>query len=345
MGDIVASSESFGFSGTTGGNKEIPIPKVQGTKLTFYGVYNVTDAGISAGENFDGLIDNIEFLAKSGVEIRHIHKIIRNELTPAAKIFRQNRDGREMADYVDTQPTTTVDQAFSFTLYLEQDWRLFEKPAVKVTLRPVADEFGGASAFSITMYVLVETGPIKGNDGWYRYIGNASDPDQKWGTPDGITTEELTIGFSGAPDINYIKLIGSDGKLECGVDSDVDAIQAQINYTKRYGYQTGTTANVVYYPSLSNQYLYFGGIFAQSGGKGEVQISLEGTLRTPTLDFVGHNSYVVEQKGTVGDVARGAGPTVHLDATVTAPVRAPVTSPEGKMLLNNVFQNRPGFRM
>jgi len=143
---LIESDLRASFSGVAADTKEIALPPGVYDKIFIHVTYNVTDAGIAAGENFAGLIDRLTIGEGQNTPVD-----VRTDELPALIQFMTK--GPVTGVYQDTTPTTGTDQDVYITLTGPFNLRGMKNPLLTISLRSVTAEFGGASAFSATVAV------------------------------------------------------------------------------------------------------------------------------------------------------------------------------------------------
>lgn len=149
--DVVTLKNALTYSGIQGGTAQVALPNAWVEKLDLFITYTVTDAGISAGETFQGLIDEM-FIGNDSYKIIEAR---RDELSVLADLLH---DGSSTGVYSDPQPTTATQQRAHYTLEGPFDLRVLDQAFMRLALRDVTDEFGGASAFVATVTVVAHIG-------------------------------------------------------------------------------------------------------------------------------------------------------------------------------------------
>jgi hypothetical protein len=254
-------------------------------------------------------------------------------------IFRRNKDGKEYPDYSDPDlDNIATATPFYFHIYFAQDWRLYKKPIMRIKLRPITDEDPDITDYAMNLRVVQNRGPIEGNDAWERRFGNAVDTEQKFAPPNSFVTEEIKMVFLvGDPDLNYLHVKGSDGQIETKIDNDEEAALAQAAYVRRFWVINATPT---YLATRDAQALFFPDLMLQPGSDAMVELSLEGTLRAPVIDFIGKQSKVIgpskSKASTVGDMVRGTAPVVHVNMAIEKPAAAPAEAANANLVPQNL---------
>jgi len=143
---LIESDLRASFSGVAADTKEIGLPPGVYDKIFIHVTYNVTDAGIAAGEDFAGLIDRLTVGEGQNTPVD-----VRTDELPA--LIRFMTKGPVTGVYQDTTPTTATDQDVYITLTGPFNLRGMKNPLLTLSLRAVTAEFGDASAFTATVSV------------------------------------------------------------------------------------------------------------------------------------------------------------------------------------------------
>lgn len=203
-----------------GGTQDIvPLPKQILQRIDLLFRYTVTDAGISAGENIDGLIDSVQLTdgRETVIDIR------RNEL---AALAQDLHGGTDNGAYVDADPTTATEQLAYFTL--EGPWDLSKlkgNPVLDITLRPATDEWGGATALTGAMSVAVHSARFRPTTGLVVKRFNLPSSDApEIDIPSGATLRGLFVNADAA---------GVERYHIAGVEEVPEAYFGHINYASR----------------------------------------------------------------------------------------------------------------
>lgn len=152
------------FSGVTADQKRIALPKVYARAVIMTVLDNVTDAGISAGEFFEGCVNFLRL----GDQSNPLIYAERDELSFLAACAAP--DGYDTTGLVtDVMPTTATDNHVQYVFYGPFDFRKCSNPAATLALRAITDEYGGATVFTatVTITLLIDDAPV--NAPSYRY--------------------------------------------------------------------------------------------------------------------------------------------------------------------------------
>lgn len=141
----VKITQSMSFDSTGKKTERLPLPKGRIESISLRADYTVTDAGISAGEDFAGVITNLII----GDEQAPLVDVKQDEIETVIDLMV---DGISTGFYADATPTTEVAQHAYFTIPGPYQLADYHKPELILELNPVG-EFAGASAFVATVYV------------------------------------------------------------------------------------------------------------------------------------------------------------------------------------------------
>jgi len=136
--------------GLAGGSDQYRMPKQLLRSWGVTGLVNVTDAGISAGENFEGLVERMVIEDQGKV----IWEAKRDRL---AKAVRSLNGGLDTGHSSDPTPVSATDTRFYYNFAAPLDLSKAVDPILTVYLYPVTTEFGGASAATIRVSVFTNT--------------------------------------------------------------------------------------------------------------------------------------------------------------------------------------------
>lgn len=202
MGEWIELTDTLNFSGLVEASQNMVMPKARVNAVMIYAKYKVTDAGISAGENFDGCISEMRI----GQGSAEFFKVKRNELSTLIDFINP---GISDGAYSDDQPTTATFQDAFFIVPGPFRFQDVSDPRFYLTLRDITDEFGGASAFEATIRMFVDIADEPNGPGvLYQRHSFASDSKHKLPTPqkplvDLITGLHVVLGASNLDDITY----------------------------------------------------------------------------------------------------------------------------------------------
>jgi hypothetical protein len=143
---LIESDLRASFSGIGADTREIPLPPGVYDKIFVHVLYNVTDAGISTGENFAGLIDRLTIGEGQNTPI----DVRTDEISQLVQFMSK---GPITGVYQDSVPTTATDQDVYITLTGPFNLAGMKNPLFTLALRAIQDEFGAASAFTATIEV------------------------------------------------------------------------------------------------------------------------------------------------------------------------------------------------
>lgn len=206
--------------GLSGGLQQLPLERRPVEKIIIRPNYTVTDAGISAGENFEGVVDELLL----GNDAFPVLQARRNELSVLGDLLHE---GISTGIYSDPDPTTATAQNVHYTFTGPFDLRRVSDPFLRLSLRPATDEWGAASAF--TCFVTVEVYYNDGLEGMgigVRRIASASATEHRVKAPTDVDMVGLLI------------VAGTGGLLDqWNVGNDVNASDAYSTHTDYSAYK------------------------------------------------------------------------------------------------------------
>lgn len=140
------SNATLSFSGVGADTKELVFePGVYDEILVHVG-YTVTDAGISAGETFQGCIDRLSFGEGNNLPI----DVRRNEVEALVTFMARNF---VTGAFQDEMPTSATLQHVFYNFKGPFVFTGMTNPKMTLALKAITDEFGGATAFTATVNV------------------------------------------------------------------------------------------------------------------------------------------------------------------------------------------------
>lgn len=200
--------QTISFSGLAADTKRLRIPRGRYDAVTVNAEYIVKDVGISAGENFDGLIDEM-YIGEGG------NKPIwakRDEMARIANFsaaeFNEVKDG---AVY-DPTPTTEVKCYSHFTFFGPFQFNSMGNPELVMSLKDIIEEFGEATSFQATIRIVLHKADNEGGLGVY--LNRESRPsDTLHNIPLGPShADDMLIVLSGPASTISVPAKGADGK-------------------------------------------------------------------------------------------------------------------------------------
>jgi len=217
MGNWIEIPETLSFSGTAANARALQMPAVRVDAVMMHVKYTVTDAGISAGETFEGCIEKLEI----GQGSANFLEVRRDELT---KLIDFVDPGISNGAYSDVMPVTATQTDAYFMI--PGPFRLgdVKNPGLTLALRAITDEFGAASAFTATVKISVNVSDVQTGPGLvYKRNAYASSTNHKFVTPqapfvDLITGVFIELGASNLDQISYPQH-SPEGKPIMGSDS------------------------------------------------------------------------------------------------------------------------------
>lgn len=138
---VIEVKEVLAFSGLSADTKRVALPKVRVDFIKLDITFNVTDAGISAGETFGGCIDEL-YVGNSNTKFFAVRK---DEIS---KLIAMQQEGHSDGRCYDVMPTTATDQHVSYLIEGPFNLNTIDSPELVLSLLAPTDEFGGASAFT-----------------------------------------------------------------------------------------------------------------------------------------------------------------------------------------------------
>lgn len=112
--------------------------------------YTVTDAGISAGETFDGVLNYLELMGSRSKDVYW-----RAEADELNRLVTMSNNRPDTGILSDPTPTTATEQEATFLISGPFDCRE-EQPTLRLGRKAATAEWGAASAFTGTIDVTVE---------------------------------------------------------------------------------------------------------------------------------------------------------------------------------------------
>jgi hypothetical protein len=173
---------------------------------TLSGVYNVTDVGIVAGEDFDGYQAYIicKGSRKSDGKIQELWHFETNEIVKAMKTAPP---AGNVPQYQDTLPTTAQDQRIWFSWLQPHDLSLYKSVWVEFKSQTAATEWAAASAFTLELGLDLTPGPVERSFAMERYY-QSTDTVHNFQVGDNTITD-ITIYPGTADYIDEVELPGS----------------------------------------------------------------------------------------------------------------------------------------
>jgi len=170
-------------SQSAGGSDTIALPRNRAIRKFMVACrYTVTDAGISAGENFQGWVNTIKIIADG----KTIFEVQKNELQNVAKLLaryysteindEQIHEGAVgAAMYYDGDPTTAEAQNAWYIFNMPCDLRHYDDVRAVITWDAATGEWGAASAMAATISIGLDYGNVSESIGVVRgYSGSST---------------------------------------------------------------------------------------------------------------------------------------------------------------------------
>lgn len=234
--------DKMSFSGVTADQKRIALPKVFARALILSVKYNVTDSGISAGENVNGCIN----FFRAGDQSNPLIYAERDELDDLVAVMAP--DGYDVTGlYTDAQPTTATDAYAQYIFFGPFDFRKCASPALTLALRAITDEFGGATVFTATVTVTLITETAPASVASYRFAREyrATSTRHEIAPASGPITGLYLIGSATA---NYSRITVQNHLGEYLVDVD-DPFAAMQLYCAKMALAATSAAGVLFIPT------------------------------------------------------------------------------------------------
>jgi len=243
--------------------------------LVLFGEYTVTDAGISTGENLRGLIDRVELWRGDDV----IMTINQNQFDNWAEFYagweeqvKYDEAGTAVENPLIYDPTPTTATAQDFSLYVPfcHDLTGATLPEVRVYFNAATTEWGGASAFVMTLNVGFDVDPaMRGiNDVVYQWSDAVS---QAW-------HEKEYDSYFDAYSFAWVQSTGYVTKLTHSIEGKVMYQNSDEHQLKQmaYGYfrRSGRNPDGTYVANLSDGFI----IPAAQKRKIRIEHSAAGTI-------------------------------------------------------------------
>jgi len=307
-------------SSTAAGADVITLPKVSMRRFVLGAVYNVTDVGIVAGEDFEGWIDSVQIVADG----KTIFRADRNELRNVAKLLSVfGTDSLTDSDGIDHTPagallwdglpTTAEDQRVWYTFNLPHDLRMYSDVEMRISWNSAVTEWAAASAMTYKIFVAIHAGNISKSLGVVRVpSGTNTNHDIPMGDY-AVISALLTPGT--VEYITEIKVKGKDGKYDIALNEPVAGVAM-------WDFMTGTTPTTdsvaaVILPDMLIPYY--------PERRVTVTCSTTTTIVAHYVALMGNQ--VLKPEATKGDAKRGVAPAVATKYAPGAAARAVTAQP------------------
>lgn len=200
--------QTISFSGLANDTKRLRLPRGKYDAITIAPEWTVKDIGIEAGENFDGVLEEM-YIGEGG------NKPIwakRDEMTKLANFTAAEANEVKDGAVYDPTPTTEVKQHSHFTFYGPFQLNSMANPELVMSLKDITDEFGGAESFQATIRVILHKADNEG--GFGLYFNRESRPaDTLHNIPLGPSlVDDVLVILNGAASVLTIPDQGADGK-------------------------------------------------------------------------------------------------------------------------------------
>ena len=287
MGEWIQLSQTINSNGVSATSDNIQLPRVRIDALLFEFEYTVTDAGISAGENFEGCIDKLEIGMGSAMFI----ELQRNELS---KFIDFNDVGVSTGSYYDADPTTATLQKGYYMFPVAMRLQDVTDPRLYLSLRAITDEFGAASAFSLTGRVLLNVSDDQNGPGLvFKRTYRSTDTKHTLVTPqkpliDIVTAVQIELGASNLDNIHFDRM-DDNGKPILGSD----AIDISTGLMGKFFY---AAFKETAYSASTHRYIF--GSFENPPGQCDVELDLSTTGTATCLAWVQGLKYATKPEGS-----------------------------------------------
>jgi len=191
----------FSISGLGAQQKQLRVPR-----LRYDGIamgtedWSVVDAGTASGENFQGTVDKIKLGEGANLPVY----VERNELSMLIDAMVKGISAGHVYDAdlaADNDPVVDdITRRRWFNLTGPFQLRGMSNPVLDVSLRAITDEFGGASAYSATLVVLLKVSTKKNQNKpgvyWHREY-RTTDTRHEMPLGPSLVTEVFLFGATG----------------------------------------------------------------------------------------------------------------------------------------------------
>lgn len=217
-------TQTMSFDSTGEKTERVAIPKERLQSIAIRVDYTVTDADITAGEDFAGVISQLVI----GSEQAPLIDVRKDELETVIDLMVE---GVSTGFYADATPTTAVQEHAYFHIPGPFQLAGYEKPELILKLNPVG-EFAGATAFVATVTIdMVLSKPKEQHKPGARVYRQTSGSAQTHAIPIGPGTVKDIIMITGtAGNISEVRLAAEAGR---GGKSDSD-FDVKSNYPRAF---------------------------------------------------------------------------------------------------------------
>lgn len=280
--------------GLTAFTEQIDLPLVMSQGIHLHDAYTVIDADIGAGENAQGHLEEMSIDADN----EKIFDVRTDELQDLIAMLSA---GVKIPGslFTDATPTTAELQRAHYFVPFVHDFSVYKRVTMTLKYRAATSEWGGASAYSGTVKVFLEAGPVRESMIVERVPKSSATQHDFMITKNPVG--RLMIRGASANTATRLELIGSDG------NRDVDLVDHMMMSEAYHRWQNAAASDD------TDTTIGVDGFVIQSHGRAESQVRLTLSSAAAVTAFLLKQKHIVIPEGTVGEKARGRGRRTVVD--------------------------------